>query len=92
LLYASHQSLRVDFEVSCAELDCLVELAAQVPQVIGARMMGGGFGGCVLILLEAAGIDSVERHLTNGYSREFRQSPGVYRVRSVDGAMPEAAS
>src|SRR5438552_13867123 len=56
LLYASHESLRLDFAVSCRELDCLVELAAAgTPQVIGARMMGGGFGGCVLVLAESAG-------------------------------------
>src|SRR2546429_589086 len=57
LLYASHESLRLDFAVSCRELDCLVELAAGMPKVIGARMMGGGFGGCVLVLVEAGRID-----------------------------------
>ncbi|HEY0492036.1 MAG TPA: galactokinase, partial [Candidatus Dormibacteraeota bacterium] len=52
LLYASHASLAKDFEVSCPELDALVELAREVPGVVGARMMGGGFGGCVLLLLD----------------------------------------
>jgi len=89
LLYASHESLRLDFAVSCRELDCLVELAAGTPQVIGARMMGGGFGGCVLVLLEATGTDDVEQHLAEGYADEFHKSPEFYRVRSVDGAMSE---
>jgi galactokinase len=89
ILYASHESLRLDFAVSCRELDCLVELAAGTPQVIGARMMGGGFGGCVLVLLEATGTDDVEQHLAEGYAEEFHKTPEFYRVRSVDGAMSE---
>jgi galactokinase len=89
LLYASHESLRLDFEVSCRELDCLVELAAGMPQVIGARMMGGGFGGCVLVLLDAAGLDDAEQHLAEGYAAEFHRSPEFYRVRSVNGVMSE---
>ena len=89
ILYASHESLRLDFAVSCRELDCLVELAAGMPQVIGARMMGGGFGGCALVLLDAAGLDDVEQHLGQGYADEFHRSPEFYRVRSVDGLMSE---
>ncbi|TMF28180.1 MAG: galactokinase [Chloroflexi bacterium] len=89
LLYASHESLRLDFAVSCRELDCLVELAAGMPKVIGARMMGGGFGGCVLVLLEAGALDDVAQHLAEGYADEFHKSPEFYRVRSVDGVMPE---
>ena len=89
ILYESHESLRLDFAVSCRELDCLVELAAGMPQVIGARMMGGGFGGCVLVLTESVGIDDVEQHLSQGYADEFHRSPEFYRVRPVDGIMPE---
>jgi galactokinase len=89
ILYASHESLRLDFAVSCRELDCLVELAAGTPQVIGARLMGGGFGGCVLALVDATGIDDVEQHLAEGYADEFHKSPEFYRVRSVDGVMTE---
>ena len=89
LLYASHESLRLDFAVSCRELDCLVELAAGMPKVIGARMMGGGFVGCVLVLLEAGALDDVAQHLAEGYADEFHKSPEFYRVRSVDGVMPE---
>src|SRR5256884_9701658 len=75
LLYASHESLRLDFAVSCRELDCLVELAARMPQVIGARMMGGGFGGCVLVLVEAGGIGDVEEHPARGDAHGIHQTP-----------------
>ncbi len=50
LMYQSHQSLRDDYEVSCPELDVLVEIARSVPGVYGARMTGGGFGGCIVAL------------------------------------------
>jgi galactokinase len=52
LMADSHRSLSEDFEVSCAELDCMVELAAAQPGVIGTRMTGGGFGGCTVSLVE----------------------------------------
>lgn len=87
LLAASHASLRDDFEVSCPELDRLVELAALVPAVAGARMMGGGFGGCVLLLARRDGLDRVEEHLRRGYAEAFQRPPAFYRVRSVDGAL-----
>ena len=92
LLYASHESLRLDFAISCRELDCLVELAAGMPPVIGARMMGGGFGGCALVLVEAGGLDDVQQHLAEGFADEFHKAPEFYRVRSVDGAMSERAA
>lgn len=92
LLYASHTSLRVDFEVSCAELDALVVSAHDLPEIIGARMMGGGFGGCVLVLHAAGAGDAVERHLSAGFQREFHRSPRFYRVRSVAGVMPRAGN
>src|SRR5258708_33470081 len=90
--YATHESLRLDFAVSCRELDCLVELAAGMPQVIGARMMGGGFGGCALVLVEAAGLDDVQQHLAEGYSDELHKAPEFYRFRSRDGVLPERTS
>lgn len=88
LLYASHDSLRRDFEVSCPELDTLVELSRELPRVVGARMMGGGFGGCVLVLLESAGIDDLEQELQLGFTDQFHRPTEFYRIRSVDGTMP----
>ncbi|HYS01892.1 MAG TPA: galactokinase [Candidatus Eisenbacteria bacterium] len=86
LLFASHASLKNDFEVSCEELDALVELAASAPGVIGARMMGGGFGGCVLILVAAEAVDPLQTRLAGAYAGRFGQPPAFYRVRAVDGA------
>jgi len=86
LLYASHESLKDDFSVSCPELDCLVELASESPAILGARMMGAGFGGCVLILADAGKLDDVEDHLRQGYAGRFNRPPDFYRVRSVDHA------
>lgn len=88
LLDASHESLRDDFEVSCPELDVLVGLAVESPRVVGARMMGGGFGGSVIVLVQSAAIEDLEEHLQIGYADAFHKSPEFYRVRSVDGTMP----
>jgi len=71
LMYASHASLRDDFEVSCAELNSLVDLARQVPGVFGARMMGGGFGGYTVNVVAAESVD--------GFVEFMRcRSPQVY--------------
>ena len=87
LLRASHLSLKDDFEVSSTELDRLVELASQISTVVGARMMGGGFGGCVLLLAHRDGLDQVEEQLSQGYVQTFQRRPEFYRVRTVDGAL-----
>ena len=59
LMYASHASLRDDFEVSCKELDVLVDIAGKTDGVIGARMTGGGFGGCIVALVQGNKADSI---------------------------------
>ena len=61
LLWASHAGLRDDYEVSCVELDTLVDIARQVPGVLGARMLGGGFGGCTINLVRNENIGSLEQ-------------------------------
>src|SRR5260370_28099095 len=58
LLQDSHRSLRDDYEVSCMELDLMVEIAAAQPGLIGARMTGGGFGGCTINLVESAAVSN----------------------------------
>lgn len=87
LLYASHESLKNDFSVSSPELDTLVMLARELDAVRGARMMGGGFGGCVLVLHESNDLVRVKEHLRQGYARRFDRAPEFYPVRSVDGAL-----
>ncbi len=87
LMYASHDSLRDDFEVSCPELDLLVELARGAGSaVIGSRMTGGGFGGCTVSLVETARIDDVATHLASAYRAETGIEPTVLTSRPARGA------
>jgi galactokinase len=78
LLVASHESLRNDYEVSCLELDLLVEIALGVPGVLGARMIGGGFGGCTLTLVEAEHVESLLNQLRVNYVQRTGKEPATY--------------
>jgi galactokinase len=87
LMYAGHASLRDDFQVSCAELDLLVELAAGAGAgVIGSRMTGGGFGGCTVSLVRREALDGVVGHVREGYRRQAGREATVFVTRPVDGA------
>ena len=78
LLFDSHESLRADYEVSCRELDILVEIARGVPGVAGARMVGGGFGGCTLTLVEAQHVDNLLSALHLNYVQSTGREPATY--------------
>ncbi|MEX2245954.1 MAG: galactokinase [Dehalococcoidia bacterium] len=85
LMAASHRSLRDDFEVSCPELDLLVDLAQAQPYVAGARLTGAGFGGCTISLVREDACDAFERDVVEAY-RERTALPAVaYRTRPSDG-------
>jgi galactokinase len=84
LIDASHESLRSDFEVSCGELDALVEIATACPGVYGARMMGAGFGGCTINLVEPARVDQVVREISVEYGKILGREPWVHVVGSSD--------
>ena len=87
LMYASHASLRDDFQVSCAELDLLVGLARGAGDgVIGSRLTGGGFGGCTISLVRREALDGVVRHVREGYLRQAGREATVFVTRPVDGA------
>ena len=86
LMTGSHASLRDDYEVSCDELDRLVELACAEQDVLGARMTGGGFGGCAVVLVDSAGLASVAASLQEGYSREIGHKPECFHVTASAGA------
>jgi len=73
LMYEAHASYRDDFEASCPEADILVELAQKEPGCIGARLTGGGFGGCTVNLVENENAESFSSHLRDGY----RQATGI---------------
>ncbi len=86
LMYKSHDSLRDDYEVSCRELDALVKLAAQIDGVFGARMTGGGFGGCTINLVAANAVDEFTWAIKEGYALATQRNPEVYVCTSADGA------
>ena len=80
LMYASHESLRRLYEVSCAELDTLVELCRQAEGVLGARMTGAGFGGCVVALAAPGAVPGLERLITTSYPALTGCEPQVFRL------------
>lgn len=86
LMYASHESLRDDFEVSCFELDTVVEIARGVPGVYGARMTGAGFGGCAVILVRQEAVGALEERVRAEYPRRTGLRPEVFRFRATGGA------
>jgi galactokinase len=85
LMFDTHEGLSKLYEVSCAELDYLVGIARKFPAVIGARMMGGGFGGCTINLVQEDGIDEFVQAATLEYQQKFHIIPEAYIVGTGDG-------
>ncbi len=79
-MYSSHTGLKEKYEVSCAELDLLVEIAKNTQGVIGARMMGGGFGGCTINLLEKNAIANFKNIILAQYKTPEGKAPEIYEV------------
>jgi len=86
LMAESHQSLRDDYEVSCEELDVLVNLANEVEGVFGARMTGGGFGGCTINLVESNSVESFKQMVASGYGKATGRTPEIYVCSAAQGA------
>ena len=86
LMYESHQSLRDDYEVSCKELDVMVDLAKPIKGVFGARMTGGGFGGCTINLVSVEAVDEFIQTIQNGYAQATGKHAEVYVCSAADGA------
>jgi galactokinase len=86
LMSASHQSLRDDFEVSCCELDTMVEIAMSQPGVLGSRMTGGGFGGCTISLVDVAYSDEFCKFVGEGYEAATGLHPDIYVCEASQGA------
>jgi galactokinase len=86
LMAESHASLRDDFQVSCLELDIMVEIASRQRGVFGARMMGGGFGGCTINLVDVDGVAEFKNNMSSGYFEATGQKPEIYVCRPSDGA------
>jgi galactokinase len=85
LMFATHEGLSTLYDVSCAELDLLAELARNNPQVIGARMMGGGFGGCTINIVQKDAVQQFVQQAQDGYREKFNLVPEVYLVETGDG-------
>jgi galactokinase len=89
LMYASHRSLRDDYEVSCAELDVLVEIAEAIGLaggVYGCRMTGGGFGGCAVALVQSASVAAITGKLAAGYKEKTGLQATIFGSRPAAGA------
>jgi galactokinase len=86
LMGDSHRSLRDDYEVSAAELDLMVELASAQPGVYGARMTGGGFGGCTINLVDAGHVEEVRERVERNYQAKTGIKPTILICEASDGA------
>ncbi|MFN2577126.1 MAG: galactokinase [Pyrinomonadaceae bacterium] len=86
LMYESHYSLRDDYEVSSKELDVMVNLAKPIDGVFGARMTGGGFGGCTINLVAVEAVDGFTERIRKGYAQAIGKQPEVYVFSAADGA------
>jgi galactokinase len=86
LMAASHRSLREDYEVSCRELDLMVDLASKQEGVYGARMTGAGFGGCTVNLVDAGFAAKFQQRVAAAYSAEMGRRPETYVCEASAGA------
>ena len=86
LMDESHVSLRDDYEVSCEEIDFLVDTAHAVKGVIGSRITGGGFGGCTVNIVKNEALDEFRERINRDYLEKFGKEPGIYTVSIGDGA------
>lgn len=85
IMLETHEGLSKDYEVSCKELDTLIEIATGCEGHIGGRMMGGGFGGCTINLIQNDKVDEVIAHVKKGYKEALNIETIVYRVAIGDG-------
>ena len=86
LMWLSHASLRDNYEVSCRELDLLVEIASQCEGVLGGRMTGGGFGGSTVNLVQRGSVENFTKRISDQYRRRTNNETAVYVSNAADGA------
>ena len=84
-MFSTHEGLSKEYEVSCKELDYLVEAVKGNPNVLGARMMGGGFGGCTINLVKEEAIDELIRDISIGYQKNMQRELIAYTVVTGQG-------
>jgi galactokinase len=85
ILWQGHAGLRDEYEVSCEELDALVEIARQVPGVLGARMMGGGFGGCTVNLVRVEAVEALSEAVMRQYPEQTGRQASIDICRAAGG-------
>ncbi|MEX1202911.1 MAG: galactokinase [Ferruginibacter sp.] len=85
LMYATHVGLSELYDVSCKELDWLVDYAQQNKAIAGARMMGGGFGGCTINIIQKEAVAEFTHAVSTDYLEKFGRQPEVYVVETSDG-------
>jgi len=86
LMYLSHESLDRDYEVSCEELNIMVEVASELNGVVGARMTGGGFGGCTVNLVQTEAVCEFREQIISRYQARTGLAPLVYVCSAAEGA------
>jgi len=86
LMGESHISMRDDFEISCHELDIMVEMAVMMDGVLGSRMTGGGFGGCTINLVRSDAVKKFVGDMAGCYERVIGPRPEIYVSRPAEGA------
>jgi galactokinase len=85
LLYETHHGLQHLYEVSCPEIDYLVQQAKQQKAVIGARLTGGGFGGTVIRIIEKQAAQNIVQEIVNNYRQKFNIQAEAYFVQPASG-------
>lgn len=85
LMYATHDGLSKLYEVSCPELDFLVDETRGMPEVAGARMMGGGFGGCTINIVQANKVEAFTSRIQQAFAARFGKTPDVYVTQVEEG-------
>ncbi|MDO6801217.1 galactokinase [Wenyingzhuangia sp. 1_MG-2023] len=85
LIYGSHNGLQHQYKVSCEELDFLVDLAKENSDILGARMMGGGFGGCTINLIKKTAVEEFKKTAVTTYTEKFGHACSPYEVALADG-------
>jgi galactokinase len=88
LFVASHRSMQYDYEISCEEIDFLVDTAIKIPGVYGSRMTGGGFGGCTVNLVAPEAVATFRQQLSVAYNERYKKTPAFYDCKPAEGAGP----
>jgi galactokinase len=78
--------LRDDYEVSCKELDIMVDIASALPGVYGARMTGGGFGGCTVNIVRNESVDAFQTQIAARYENATGRNPAIYITGAAEGS------